>query len=194
MQKYIWDHWSRYIDNNWLNYRRNDMFCPELKIKWLLDGCGNYWLDGHTTNSGIISSYKELKIGNNEISWSACSDMVLERLEEDDIDDESELMLPGAGDETNEAPKLKKPPTPAAQEPKFLKMRKMFVDGDLVSRRVNTDNGFEYNGEHYTISNAVQLYHPKQTRYGLLYDADTVYVFKPHNTTEVRLFAQDLSS
>jgi hypothetical protein len=160
-----------------------------MKVKWLLDGCGNYLLEGNTAESGVLSRYKEMKIGNNEIPWSSCSEAILERTE---VDDKKHAGQPRGGDELSYITSDKEHPEPSAHESKFQRMKTLFQNGSLSSCRVDTDGVFVHNGDRYQINGSVEVYQPKQTKIGLLYDADTIYCFTPKGSKTVYFYAQNL--
>ena len=183
LEDFVWGNWSRYIENNWLNYRRNDRTCPEEKIKWLFDGCGNLLLMGETKDSGILSRYKEMQIGNNEVPVSDLEAETYGHLDNDQElnDDKAAQTVP------------KKEGRQGVHKSKFIRMNEMLKSGKLESVRVDTENTFSYRGSVYQISDCVKQYQPKQTKIGVLYDADTVYVFTPFVGKSVQFQGQDLS-
>jgi hypothetical protein len=54
-----------------------------MKVKWLLNGCGNYLLD-RTGCDDVLSDYRSKKIKNTEIPMTSCTDDILEKLESDE--------------------------------------------------------------------------------------------------------------
>ena len=155
--------------------------CPEMKIKWLLDGCGNLWLEGKTKDSGILSRYKEMQVGNNEVTMSDLQNETTGHPEKDhELND----------DAAETAGKEGRQDTPRSR---FLKINELMQNGRLISVRVDTENNFLYNGKRYKISASDEQYHPKQTKVGVLYDADTVYVFLPKGEDKTEFLGQDLT-
>lgn len=63
-------------------------------------------------------------------------------------------------------------------------------DCALVFCSVNTDNEFVYRGETYVIDASVEIYAPKHTALGLLYDADKIICVED-NTGKVSFYAQN---
>ena len=61
------DYWNDYCNDNWLNYNKNDLYCPENKVKRLLDDAGSFLLRCNS-DGFVLSDYKENQIRERECS------------------------------------------------------------------------------------------------------------------------------
>ncbi len=61
------DFWQEYCERNWLSENHENPWCPENKVKKLLDDAGSFLL---RCNSGgfVLSDYKEKRIAEMECS------------------------------------------------------------------------------------------------------------------------------
>lgn len=176
VQEIVIDHWESYCNHNWLNYKRDDNFCPEMKVKWLLNGCGNYLLD-RTGCDDVLSDYRSKKIKNTEIPMTSCTDDILEKLESDEY-------RVTASDNLRAIEKKKKKPDSKDKkvyEPtRFEKMQKRFGyqrdSSKLTHAVVDTENCFKYDNRVYMIKNAPQ-YNGEQSEQGQFYKMNKVIIF-----------------
>ena len=71
--KYVLNHWIKYIEHNWLYYKEGDHYCPEQKIKRMMEGCAMYVLKGNTEGANILSNYKDNQV-SSFLTDGGCSD------------------------------------------------------------------------------------------------------------------------
>ena len=186
------DEWQEYCDNNWLNGGKK-IFDPESKVKFMLDGIANILLRNHM--DGIMTEYKEMKIGKYEIPLSACASLFGEEVySERPLVDNGEArsrvlaLMEEAADKFDEAREKKhskkhredealrkKKTFPLTRMQKIEAARKAYNIVKFGFARVDTANEFVYDGIRYRIPASCEAYAPKTTRGGeLIYDMDQV--------------------
>lgn len=159
IMKYVLNHWIKYIEGNWLNYKDGDHYCPEQKIKRMMEGCALYLLRGNSEGANVLSDYKTKRVSNTEIPVSSCDTNFLEMLSSGDY-----VIKHGyIKDAWNEGDKYTPPVAlrPKTTKTKFDLMREVFADGKVVSCRVNTENEFDFMGNRFRISSRLEQYSPK---------------------------------
>lgn len=187
----MYSQWSRYIENNWLNYSRGNLYCPEMKIKRMLDICGNYFLFDHTRGAGILTACKDMSIGKNEIPLTSCDDTILDKLESGEYDlisgqlrprKDSALRLEQRNEKEREAagPGIS---TKKAREPSRMEKISRHKNGPVHICRVDIDGCFECKRKTYMISEEVVAYKGVSTNVGKYYSMDTIYVFEQPDGT-----------
>jgi hypothetical protein len=145
-----------------------------MKVKWLLNGCGNYLLD-RAGFDDVLSDYRSKRIKNTEIPMTSCTEDVLEKLESDEYRVTASDNL-----RTVEKKKKKHDGKPVHELTRTEKMMRRFgyqrEPGKLTHAVVDTDNCFEYGGKVYVIKNTPQ-YDGKQTELGQFYSMHKVIVY-----------------
>lgn len=182
------EEWGAYCESNWLTPNKN-IFDPESKIKFMLDGIGNILLRNHM--DGILTEYQKMKTGKYEIPLSACSSLLddevySKRPKVDNGEEEAWLKarmeeLSQKFDEAEASRNVHKPPK---KPPKVFaptrrqKIEKARAADNIVKFefvRVDTENNFFFDGKEYHIPESVKAYQSKITRSGEeAYDMDKV--------------------
>lgn len=184
--------WSDYCDTNWINGGQQ-MFDPESKIKFMLDGIGNILLRNHY--DGVLTEYKKMKIGKYEIPISSCASMLGDEYyaERPVVDNgegvaKMERILDDAARKFDEAQavknskqrreKLAKKPVkkyPPTRRQRIEKARKQYGVTNFEWVRVDVDNIFFWDGKYYHISDETSSYAPRILKDGdKLYDMDQI--------------------
>lgn len=168
------------------------MFCPEMKIKRMLEGCANYFLYGNTRDAGILSAYKDMSVGKNEIPLTSCDDSILEKLESGEYEIVSgDLRLKKESAQKSQRVNEKEesvagsPGQNQVKQPTRMEKIQRHKHGDVGVCRVDIDGYFEFQGKTYVISKEVVEYGSVQTKIGPYYAMDTVYIFmRPDGSAE----------
>lgn len=180
--------WQQYCEDNWLSPGKN-IFDPESKIKFMLDGVGNILLRNHM--DGIQTEYQKMKTGKYEIPLSACTSLFgdefySERPKIDNGEEESRMVaiMDDLAEQYDEAKEKKRSKSKPKKPPKvFAPTRRQKIEkaraADNVVKfefvRVDTENNFSFDGKEYHIPESVQAYQSKITRSGEeAYDMDKV--------------------
>lgn len=196
---FVMSRWSRYFENNWLNYNNRTFFSPEEKVKNTLCDSGELFLGGKRMTVGILSKQKDAQINSVEIPFSSCS------LDEDgnlsyepplweDAYTEKErerILLERMKEADTEEKRWKKRNDESPT--KFTLLNRLFDKGTVQSAVVDTENMFEHCGKKYVISDKVEGYLPKDTKVGDIYDWDKVYILTDKRTKLIEFYAQDVS-
>lgn len=152
-----------------------------MKVKWLLNGCGNYLLD-RAGFDDVLSDYRSKRIKNTEIPMTSCTEDVLEKLESDEYRVTASDNL-----RTVEKKKKKHGSKPVHELTRTEKMMKRFgYQRDarkLTHAVVDTENCFEYGGKVYAIKNAPQ-YDGEQSELGRFYRMNKVIIFTGNGYAE----------
>lgn len=162
-------------------------YSRERRVKAFLDACAYLLLRDNP--EGTVSHYKDIMNGKREIPVSSCPQMVDHLIysgrqpPEDEGDNEFSkfaLMLErlDARAKPYESKRKKKPKKKETQFQRAERIRKEHPGCRFFFCRVNTENRFEYNGVYYRIDESVEVYQPKQTREGALYDMDEITVVR----------------
>ncbi len=185
----VLDTWREYIENNWISpqNKKNSLFDPESKVKYMLEGLANILLRNHM--DGILTEYKKMKIGKYEFPFSSCASLFADEiysefLKNDNGEEErklNDLMAEMARryDEAKSA-KTRNKPRPAKTFPstRRQKIERIRKENDVKMFefvRVDTNNEFEWRGTYYRIPDYISVYRPKQTKdEDLIYDMDQI--------------------
>lgn len=192
--------WTGYCLKNWLSENHGQPYAPEYKVKRLLDRCGTLLLrDVPKGGQDTLTSYKEMIVGNREISVSACPGGYAEMLENGALvignasaDDRLQYALltekldsRGRSDQETDASK--------GQEKKITRfdrleaIRRDHPGCEMQGCRVDVDGVFFFREARYQINAECARYASKKTRYGDQYDMD--YVIAAALPNGVVLFA-----
>ena len=184
--------WDEYIQRNWVNGGKQ-LFDPENKVKFMLDGIANILLRNHM--DGILTEYKKMKIGKYEIPISVCASLFGDELysERPYIDNGEERTrmeaimdeLSRKYDEVREKKQSKKerervrskPPKnfPPTRRQKIEAARRKYGIVAYEFARVDTLNRFFFKGNFYEIPRANVAYAAKTTKDGdVIYDMDQI--------------------
>lgn len=165
----ILNNWSAYCEANWLNLGRNDLITPENKVKWFLDGCGNFLLYGRS--EGIISSFKHSSNASRELPVSSCPADVSGLLYS------SNTYKPeGSEYYGNMIESL--PDIPAKRKKKVSKPKKSIKDKahPIAICKVNTEGIFLVGRKRYKVADTIFEYGVKDTKNDFYFLMDTIYV------------------
>lgn len=182
------DEWKEYIENNWISpQNKKQLFDPESKVKYMLEGLANILLRNHM--DGILTEYKKMKIGKYEFPFSSCASLFADEIysefsRTDNGEEErklNELMAEMARkyDEAK-ASKTKKKPKPPKNFPptrrqKIEVARRKYGIVAYEFARVDTLNRFFFKGNFYEIPSANVAYAAKTTKDGdVIYDMDQI--------------------
>lgn len=188
----VLDEWDEYINQNWLSPQQQ-MFDPESKVKYMLNGLANIIL--RPDMSGLLTEYQKMKIQKYEIPYSSCSslmdDEVYGRRSKVDAG-EAEAQLRELLDETardyDEAkasragkhPYVPKKPPKASPPTRMKKIEAARAAHHIVSFtecRVDTENNFCFRDNWYHIPDECAAYAGHPTRDGeIAYDMDRILV------------------
>ena len=159
----------------------------------MLEGIANILLRNHM--DGIMTEYKEMKIGKYEVPLSACDSLLGEELYsgrphvdngesqnrvasilENAAEKFDQLQAKKNSKSRNEEIAVRKKKTfPPTRMQKIEAARRAYNIMKFGFARVDTDNEFVYDGIRYRISASCEAYAPKMTRGGeLIYDMDQV--------------------
>lgn len=134
-----------------------------------------------------LTNYKDIMNGKREIPVSSCPDSVCDYFESTrktpDESEEQERRFMHLLDRLDERaapyePKHKPRERSGTRSEMIEAMKQKHPDCTVQFCYVDTENCFTHDGEWYCIHDSTAEYAPKETKHGLLYDADQVLVLR----------------
>lgn len=186
--------WQKYCDDNWLSYNCSDIWSPENKVKWMLDGCANAIL--RPNMSGILTDYQKMKMRKYEIPMSSCgsevegllysqrpvvdngeeshhNDLMFEKLDQAYFDVYNKKIPKSR---RNIKSSIKHVTT---RSDKIKTIKEKYLDCLFCEEMVDTDGYFELDSCKYRVTD--DRYLPVQTGSGVFYEMDKINIVMLNN-------------
>lgn len=186
VQSLLLDQWEDYCLANWPTHGKRSATSPEQGVERFLDGCASLILQGNT--QGTVTRYKSIMNGKREIPVSSCPTEVDYLLNAGKVSSpwnvkeeavQFSLMLERQDEYAKQYERKGKRAARGCLKESERSRRIRQIKQELgpctfLHCRVDTDNVFCAGGNRYQIASSVDVYKPKQTKEGLLYDMDYV--------------------
>ena len=198
--------WQKYCDDNWLSYNCSDIWSPENKVKWMLDGCANAIL--RPNMSGILTDYQKMKMRKYEIPMSSCGSEVESLLysqrpviDNGEESDRTDLMFEKLDQAyfdvyNKKVPKSRRNIKSAKKHvvtrgDKIKAIKEKFPNCSFCEKLVNTDGDFELDSCKYCVTD--DRYLPVQTGSGVFYKMDKINIVLL-NDGKIQFYTQSFDS
>lgn len=193
------DEWNEYCEKNWIGTNSANQYAPENKIKYFLSSLGYFLIMGNADD--IVTDYKQVMNGKREIPVSSCPSFIEDKMYSGIHVNASEMlkkaesecfsgMMESMDAKANKRYGIRSKKEKVLTKTRYDKIKDLMASGVRLQRMtVDTDNEFIFDGARFRISLSMcPQYGPKETKSGILYDMDSIYVALDKNDAVVGLY------